>query len=177
MQAAETERDIDGANATIAADAVQYLRFALGAEMYAIGIDAVREILKVVQMTELPLMPDFVRGVMNLRGAVVPVIDLSARLGLHITPIDRRTCIVIVEVGAQPGSSGQILGMLVDAVHEVVACTPAEMEAVPALGTQVDPDFLIGMARVRGQIVPVLDIDRTLELDELAQLIANHPTH
>jgi purine-binding chemotaxis protein CheW len=176
MQEVSESRRTEARGAPPAVPTHQYLRIALGQSTYAVAIDSVREILKVVHMTELPLMPDFVRGVMNLRGAVVPVIDLSARLGLGLTPTDRRTCIVIVDVDS--GAAGtQTLGMLVDAVHEVVDFTPSDIEAVPNLGTPVAAAFLTGMARVRGQIVPLLDTQRVLLLDELSSLIAEHTNH
>ncbi|MEK8026069.1 chemotaxis protein CheW [Pseudaquabacterium rugosum] len=152
----------------------QYLRFALGEERYAVRIDAVREILEVARMTPLPLMPAFVRGVMNLRGAVVPVIDLCARLGMASTRIGRRTCVVIVDITLAEDQGTQRLGMLVDAVYEVVDATPAELEPVPRLGTRIDPSFIRSMVRVRGQTTPELDIGNVLDQHTLAALIAEH---
>ena len=153
----------------------QLLRMALGQSMYAIEIDRVREILKVASLTELPLMPPFMRGVMNLRGAVVPVIDLAARLGLGSTTLERRTCIVVLEAqSADDHGQEQRLGVLVDAVYEVLDVPPAGLEAVPAFGTPVAVHHLKGIARAGGQMVPVLDCERVLELDELAGLVATH---
>ncbi|MCK6426719.1 MAG: chemotaxis protein CheW [Burkholderiaceae bacterium] len=151
----------------------QLLRLAVGPRMYAVPIEQVREILKVSQLTVLPLMPAFVRGVMNLRGAVVPVIDLGARLGGPTTALARRTCVVIVEQRSGDGSA-QTLGVLVDAVHEVVDTGEADLEPVPTLGTEVDTAFLAAMARLRGEIVPVLALDRVLDEEALAQAIATH---
>jgi purine-binding chemotaxis protein CheW len=151
----------------------QHLRLSIGPAHYAVAIDAVREIVKFGPLTELALMPGFVRGVMNLRGAVVPVIDLSARLGLGLTVADHRACIVIVEVdGGTTGS--QTLGMLVSAVHEVIGFIAADIEAVPPLGTPVAAEFLSGVARFCGQVMPLLDTQRVLLLDELAALIGDH---
>jgi len=151
----------------------QLLRLAVGPRMYAVPIERVREILKVSQLTVLPLMPTFVRGVMNLRGAVVPVIDLGARLGGAPTLLARRTCVVIVEQRSADGAS-QTLGVLVDAVHEVVEAAGADIEPVPQLGTEIASEFLAGMARLRGEIVPVLAMERVLDEDALTQAIAAH---
>lgn len=152
----------------------QFLRFVLGTEMYAVRIDLVREILEVVQMTPLPLMPPFVRGVMNLRGAVVPVIDLGARLGLPVTRIGRRTCVVIVDVHRPDDDGVQTMGVLVDAVHEVFDLPATDMEPVPRLGTRIDPGLIRSMVRVRGRTTPELDLDAILEQQQLAQLISQH---
>jgi purine-binding chemotaxis protein CheW len=151
----------------------QFLRLAVGTRMYTVPIDVVREILKVSQLTVLPLMPDFVRGVMNLRGAVVPVIDLGARLGGESTVLARRTCVVIVEQRSADGVA-QIMGVLVDAVHEVVEAAGDDIEPVPQLGTEIASEFLAGMARVRGEIVPVLSLERVLDEDALTQAISAH---
>lgn len=149
----------------------QLLRLAVGARMYAVPIERVREILKVTQLTVLPLMPEFVRGVMNLRGAVVPVIDLGARLGGEVTALARRTCVVIVEQRSADGTA-QTMGVLVDAVHEVVDTTDADLEPVPQLGTEIASEFLAAMARLRGEIVPVLALERVLDEEALTQAIA-----
>lgn len=156
-----------------AAELQQFLCFALGLERYAVRIDAVREILEVSRMTPLPLMPSFVRGVMNLRGAVVPVVDLGARLGLEATTVGRRTCVVIVDIAVPDDQGSQRLGMLVDAVYEVVDLGAAEVEPVPRLGTRIDPGYIRSMVRVRGQATPELDIAAVLDLQVLADLIAN----
>lgn len=152
----------------------QLLCFALGQRNYAVGIDLVREILKAAPTTELPRMPRFVRGVMNLRGAVVPVIDLSARLGLGLMGVDRRTCIVIVELpvgGADHDAQRHKLGVMVDSVSEVIDAGAAPLEAVPQLGTHIAPEFISGMARIRGEFLPVLAMERVLDSEDLAQLI------
>jgi len=158
-----TGSDLAGSN--------QLLRLAVGARMYAVPIERVREILKVTQLTVLPLMPEFVRGVMNLRGAVVPVIDLGARLGGAATALARRTCVVIVEQRSAEGAA-QTMGVLVDAVHEVVDTTDADLEPVPQLGTEIASEFLAAMARLRGEIVPVLALERVLDEEALTQAIA-----
>jgi purine-binding chemotaxis protein CheW len=156
----------------------QFLRFALGTDMYAIRIDLVREILEVGQMTPLPLMPAFVRGVMNLRGAVVPVIDLGARLELPATTIGRRTCVIIVDIKLPEHDDVQTMGVLVDAVHEVFDTAADQLEAVPRLGTRIEPTYIRSMVRVRGRTTPELDLGVILEQQVLAQLISQHrPSH
>jgi purine-binding chemotaxis protein CheW len=153
----------------------QYLRFSLGHDMHALRIEAVREILEVAQMTPLPLMPDFMRGVMNLRGAVVPVIDLSARLGLPATAIGRRTCVVIVDVAAHDDAGKpQTMGVLVDAVYEVFACTSVDTEPVPRLGTRIAPEFIRSMVRIHDEATPELDLAAVLAQTALSELIASH---
>lgn len=163
--------DADGTSLT----AQQYLRFSLGSDMHALRIEAVREILEVAQMTPLPLMPDFMRGVMNLRGAVVPVIDLSARLGLAQTVIGRRTCVVIVDIASADGATKpQTMGVLVDAVYEVFACTNVGSEPVPRLGTRIPPAYIRSMVRIHGEATPELDLAAVLEQTALSELIARH---
>ncbi len=152
----------------------QLLRLALGEHRYGVTIDRVREILKSSQLTALPLMPAFVLGVMNLRGAVVPVIDLGARLGLSSATLTRRSCVVIVELPGNDSRSAQTFGLMVDAVHEVADIPPSGLESVPSLGTDIRGDYLEGMARLRGEIVPVLALERVLDEDALTLEIASH---
>jgi purine-binding chemotaxis protein CheW len=170
-----------------AGPARQYLTFAVGSECFAAAIQAIREILEVPPLTVVPRVPPFVRGVINLRGAVVPVIDLASRFDLGHTELARRTCVVVVEVAAGPdtaeageegrgarGATRQVLGLLVDAVHEVQEIAEDDVEPTPALGTHIDPEFLGGMARVNGQLMGVLDLGRVLQQQELARLVARH---
>lgn len=153
---------------------MQFLRFSVGADAYAVRIELVREILEVAQMTPLPLMPSFVRGVMNLRGAVVPVVDLAARLGLSPTEIGRRSCVIMVDMNLPDGLGHQSLGVLVDAVHEVFDIEEGGIEAVPRMGTRIDPTLIAGMVRVRGHVIPALDFERSLAQQSLAELISAH---
>lgn len=160
----------------------QYLTFCLGEEMFAIGILSIREILEYGQLTEVPMTPPFIRGVINLRGAVVPVIDLSARFGRPTREVSKRTCIVIIETdaGAASGSDGmdtgprqtQQMGVVVDAVSEVLEIPPAEIEPPPAFGARIRIDFIQGMGKVAGKFVVILDVARILSLDEVAVLAA-----
>jgi purine-binding chemotaxis protein CheW len=148
----------------------QYLTFSLGGEVFALGILNVKEIIEFGNITEIPMMPAFIRGVINLRGAVVPVIDLSARFGGSSSTVSRRTCIVIVELGS--GEDRQDLGVIVDAVNEVLEIPRTEIEPPPSFGAKIRADFIQGMGKVAGKFVIILNIDRVLSVDEMAQLAA-----
>lgn len=157
---------------TTGTQGLQFLRFAVGGGHYVLRVDSVREILERVQTTPLPLMPDFVHGVMNLRGVVVPVIDLAARLGCGTSTLGRRSCVVIAEVPDGPDAPPLTLGMLVDGVQEVVSADPDDLEAVPRFGSRVDPAFLRHMVRVRQESTPELDLEQVLDPQALTSLIA-----
>ena len=168
------------------------LRMAVGPEAMAVPINDVREILEVGRLTALPRTPEFVRGVMNLRGAVVPVIDLAARLGQAPIQLSRRSCVVVVEAGnpadcnpadgqgdaddeaADANSATMVVGLLVDAVYEVFDVATSSIEPVPALGTRIEASFLRGMTRAHGEVIGVLALERVLAQRELSALIANH---
>ena len=152
----------------LAAESRQYLTFTLGGEQFAVGTLCVKEIIEYGQVTAIPMMPPSIRGVINLRGAVVPVIDLGARFGGPVTAVGRRTCIVILEV--QHAEGRQVLGVVVDAVNEVLEIAPADIEPPPAFGTHIRTDFILGMGKVGGRFVILLDIGRVLSVDELADL-------
>ncbi|MDF3195049.1 MAG: chemotaxis protein CheW [Gammaproteobacteria bacterium HGW-Gammaproteobacteria-13] len=147
----------------------QFLTLTLGQELFALPIEHIREIIEFGGLTEIPLMPSFLRGVINLRGAVVPVIDLAVRFGRERTPIAKRTCIVIVEV--EQGDSMQLLGIIVDAVNEVLAVEGHQLESRPAFGARIRADFIAGILKHHEQFVVVLDIPQVLSLDELAELV------
>lgn len=156
---------------TIAASqgSAQYLTFTLGAEMFAIGILHIKEIIEYGTLTAVPMMPGFVRGVINLRGAVVPVIDLASRFGGAASEITRRTCIVIVELQLGAGET-RVLGTVVDAVSAVLEIEGADIEPPPSFGTRIRTDFIAGMAKVNGRFVILLDVERVLSMDEMAAL-------
>ncbi len=152
----------------------QYLTFSLGEEMFAIGILAIREIIEYGCLTEVPMVPPFIRGVINLRGSVVPVVDMAVRFGRPAGQITKRTCIVIIETG-DPASSGghaQQMGIVVDAVSEVLEIPPADIEPPPEFGARIRIDFISGMGKVNGKFVVMLDVNRILALDEVAVLAA-----
>ena len=146
----------------------QYLTFSLGGDMFAIGILHIKEIIEYGTLTTVPMMPEFIRGVINLRGAVVPVVDLSARFGRHATDISRKTCIVIIEVQTQEGK--QDVGVIVDAVSEVLEIPAAEIEPAPSFGAKIRVDFISGMGKIDGRFVIILNVDRVLSVDEMTML-------
>lgn len=137
----------------------------LGNDAYAIGILSIKEIIEYTTMTEVPLMPACVRGVINLRGAVLPVMDLQVRFGQTPSPVTKRTCIVIVEVLGPEGQ--QVMGVVVDAVNEVLDIDASDIEPPPAFGTRIRTDFISGMGKVRGKFVILLNVNRVLDLDDL----------
>jgi purine-binding chemotaxis protein CheW len=146
----------------------QYLTFVLGGEMFAIGILAIKEIIEYGGVTEVPMMPACIRGVINLRGAVVPVMDLAARFGKSASAVTKRTCIVIVEVEA--GEQRQDMGVVVDAVNAVLEIPAAEIEPAPAFGARIRTDFIEGMGKVGGKFVILLNVNQVLSVEEIGAL-------
>jgi len=159
-------------NAAVAAapveQAAQYLTFVLGAETFAIGIMAIKEIIEYSSLTEVPMMPPYVRGVINLRGAVVPVLDLPVRFGKAASAVTKRTCIVIIEVVL--GSERHTLGLVVDAVNAVLDIPTSEIEPPPAFGASIRTEFIRGMVKVNSKFVILLDVDHALAADEVQAL-------
>ncbi len=150
-------------------DTHQYLTFTLGSEMFAVGILNVKEIIEYGNLTEIPMMPGFIRGVINLRGAVVPVVDLAARFSHgKISQVQRRTCIVIVEVTQEDAKHD--IGIMVDAVSEVLEIQANEIEPPPSFGAKIRADFIAGMGKINSKFVIILQIDRVLSVDEMAVL-------
>jgi purine-binding chemotaxis protein CheW len=147
----------------------QYLTFLLGGEMFAIAILNIKEIIEYGNLTEVPMMPSFIRGVINLRGSVVPVVDLSARFGRNKTEVSRRTCIVIIEVISNEDAK-QDIGVMVDSVSEVLEIPRSEIEPPPAFGAKIRVDFILGMGKVAGKFVILLDANKVLSVDELSML-------
>lgn len=149
-----------------------YLIFTLNDDIFAIDILRIREIIEFGTLTEVPMMPETIRGVINLRGAVVPVIDLSARFGRGRTDVAKRTCVVILEVAMGDDDAPQVLGIVVDAVNEVQEIPAEQIEPPPSFGTCLRTDFIAGMGRMAGRFVIILDLARVLSLDELAGIAA-----
>lgn len=148
--------------------ASQYLTFTLGGEVFAMGIHRVREIIQHAAMTVVPLMPGFVRGVINLRGAVVPVVDLQSRFGGGATQVGKKTCIVIFDASGE-GEKLE-LGLMVDAVSEVIEIPPAHIEPAPQFGTTIARDFILGMGKIKGEFIVILDPERALNIDDMVAL-------
>lgn len=158
------------AKALVAVEAspAQYLTFQLGGEMFAVGILNIKEIIEYGSVTEIPMVPPFIRGVINLRGAVVPVIDLASRFGGKRSEVSRRTCIVIIELAE--GEERQDIGVVVDSVSEVLEIPASEIEPPPAFGARIRADFIKGMGKVNGRFVIILDVAKVLSVDEIASL-------
>ena len=151
-------------------DTTQYLTFTLGREMFALGILGVKEILEYTAPTDVPMMPACIRGVVNVRGAAVPVIDLYARFGRPSAPVTKKTCIVIVEASLH--GERQVMGVLVDSVNEVLDIASGEIEPPPSFGTSIGTDFIRGMGKVRGKFVIILEVERALCVDEMQAVAA-----
>lgn len=146
----------------------QFLTFLLGGEPFAINILAVKEIIEYGSLTEVPLMPEFIRGVLNLRGRVLPVIDLAARFGRAPAQIARRTCIVIVEMDND--GETQDVGVVIDSVSEVMDINASAIQPAPAFGAKIRSDFIEGMVEINERFVIILKIERVLSIDEMALL-------
>jgi purine-binding chemotaxis protein CheW len=152
-------------------ETTQYLTFKLDEEIFALDVAKVREILEYSSVTKVPQTPDFMRGVINLRGSVVPVIDLRLKFGMNATEQTVNTCIIVTEV-AMEGET-VLLGALADSVQEVDEMEPAQIEAAPHIGTKLNTDFIKGMGKQDGAFVMILDIDRVFGAEELARINDN----
>ncbi|HZX31794.1 MAG TPA: chemotaxis protein CheW [Rhodocyclaceae bacterium] len=148
-------------------EARKHLIFTLGVEAFAIDIAQTREITEYGSLTEVPMVPKAIRGVINLRGAVVPVIDLAARFGRGSTRVTRRTCIVILELELEGGDGLQTLGIVVDGVNEVLEIPAADIAPAPSFGAGLRTDFIAGMGRVGEDFIVILDLPRVLSLGAL----------
>jgi len=146
----------------------QYLTFSLDGEVFAIEVSKVREILDFTEVTRIPQMPTFMRGVINLRGSVVPVIDMRSKFGLASVADTVDTCIIIVEVNIDNESS--VLGALVDSVQEVLDIDGDQIELPPRMGSRMNSDFLHGMGKHDERFVMILNIDKVFSSDELAMV-------
>lgn len=152
------------------AQAGQYLSFYLGKEVFALGIMVVKEIIQFNQLTCVPLMPAYIRGVINLRGSVVPVIDLSVRLGGGVAQIGKRSCIVILEVVCD--GEPMDIGVMVDAVSAVIEIPEEKIEAAPTFGASVRADFIEGIGKVDEHFIIILHVGHTFSMAELAGMDA-----
>ena len=146
----------------------QYLTFTLDGDLFALDIASVREVLEYVSVTRIPRTPEFMRGVINLRGQAVPVVDLRLKFGMPRTEVDVNTCIIIVE--AMVSGELTVMGALADSVREVVEIEPAAVEPPPRMGTRIDTTFIRGMARRDDLFVVVLDINRVFSEGELTAI-------
>jgi purine-binding chemotaxis protein CheW len=158
----DTERNSD--------DAAQYLGFYIGGEEYAIGILRVREILEYDTATRIPGTPPSIRGVINLRGSVVPVVDLAVKFGLPESVVTKRTCIVVVELDLE--GERTVMGVMADSVSQVMDLGAEDIEPPPTFGTRVHVDYLRGMGKAGKRFILLLDIDRVLSATELQEAAA-----
>jgi purine-binding chemotaxis protein CheW len=158
------------AAAATAVEQRQYLTFLLGGEMFSIDILCIKEIIWYAGVTEVPMMPACIRGVINLRGAVVPVMDLSTRFGKPSTPQSKSTCIVIIE--SEAGDNGERLkmGVVVDAVQAVLEIPASEIEPAPDFGTRIRSDFIEGIGKVNGKFVILLNVKTVLSRSEIGAM-------
>lgn len=158
------------ASATAASNlAGKYLTVVLENEAYGIAVLKVREIIRMQKITPVPQMPSFVKGVINLRGRVIPVVDLRVKFGLK-AEFAERTCIVVVQVKL-PTEQVVQMGLIVDSVEEVVTLTNEEIEPTPDFGTKIDTTYLLGMAKVKGQVKTLLDIDRVVAPETVQAIV------
>ena len=146
----------------------QYLTFLLSGEMFAIPILNIKEIIEYGSLTTVPMMPAFICGVINLRGSVVPVVDLSVRFGRKAAQVTKRTCIVIIEI--ETGDEKQDVGVVVDSVSEVLEIPRTEVEQAPSFGAKIRADFIRGMGKINGKFVIILAVNHVLSIDEMAML-------
>jgi purine-binding chemotaxis protein CheW len=144
----------------------KYLTFTLAGEEYGIGILKVKEIIGIMAITTVPQMPDYLKGVINLRGKVIPVVDLRLKFGMDAMDYTERTCIIVVEIAC----TGQkvMIGILVDSVSEVLNIKGSDIEDAPNFGSRLNTDYILGMAKTGGKVKILLDIDRVLSTQEIS---------
>jgi purine-binding chemotaxis protein CheW len=147
-------------------DTRQYLTFRLGEEVFALGVSNVREILEFTTVTRVPKTPEFMRGVINLRGSVVPVLDMRLKFGLTMAEKTVDTCIIVVEISFE--GENTVIGALVDSVQEVFDLEPDQIEPAPKIGTQLRTEFIKGMGKRDDHFIILLDIDKVFSSEELA---------
>ena len=161
MEAAITRAD--GDTRARSERAGKYLTFTLGREEYGLPVLKVREIIKVMDITQVPQVPEHVLGVINLRGKVIPVIDLRRKFGLARRDSSEQTCIIVADVNLE--AARVMMGIVVDSVSEVLNVTTAEIDDTPEFGSQSNTDYLLGLAKVKGTVKILLDLDRVLGSD------------
>ena len=165
---AELAETMDQAVKVMADREGKYLTFSLAEEEYGISILKIKEIIGMMPITSVPQTPEFVKGVLNLRGKVIPVVDLRLRFGMESIDYTERTCIIVVEIEGQ--TSTIMMGIVVDSVSEVLNIKGEDIEDTPTFGARLDTDYILGMAKMEGGVKILLDIDRVLSDDEIAEL-------
>ncbi len=164
----EITKTMDQAVKAMADKEGKYLTFSLAGEEYGIGILKVKEIIGMMPITTVPRTPGFVKGVINLRGKVIPVVDLRLKFDMEEIAYTERTCIIVVEIRSQGGSV--LIGIVVDSVSEVLNIKGGDIEETPTFGARVNTDYILGMAKMNGTVKILLDIDKVLSAEEIAVL-------
>jgi purine-binding chemotaxis protein CheW len=162
----EAVTQVEASFQELAAREGKYLTFVLGKEEYGLEILKVKEIIGMMDITYVPNVPSYVKGVINLRGKVIPVVELRLKFGMESIPYTERTCIIVVDV--QVNGRSVLVGIVVDAVSEVLNINREEIENTPNFGTEMDTSYILGMAKVKGQVKILLDIDKVLDNSEMS---------
>ncbi len=162
-------QQLEHASATTRQLAGKYLTFTLQEESYGIDVLKVREIIRLTTITAVPQMPAYVRGVINLRGKIIPVMDLRLKFGFAAAPGTEQTCIIVVQVKLPDGKATQ-MGLVVDGVEEVTNIAEADIEETPDFGAQIATDYIVGMAKIKGAVKTLLDIDGVISAVALKNL-------
>ena len=165
---AELAQTMDQAISTMADKEGKYLTFTMDNEEYGIGILKIKEIIGMMPITPVPRTPEHVKGVINLRGKVIPVVDLRLRFGMDAIEYNERTCIIVVEIEGQAGTL--MIGTVVDSVSEVLNIKGEDIEDTPTFGAKLDMDYILGMAKIEGRVKILLDIDQVLSSEDIEDL-------
>lgn len=171
VQPGPTQEDIQNRISTITDREGKYLTFTLAGEEYGISILKIKEIIGMMPITTMPQTPDYVKGVINLRGKVIPVVDLRLRFTMGAMDYNDRTCIIVVEIGGH--SSDIVIGIVVDSVSEVLNIKSEDIEDTPSFGTSLNTDYILGMAKMEGSVKILLEIDKVLSAEDLTDLQAD----
>jgi len=164
----QSTKDMDQAIKAITTKSGKYLTFTLNDEEYGIGILKVKEIIGMMTITSVPRTPEFVKGVINLRGKVIPIVDLRLKFSMEAIPYSERTCIIVVEIDLN--ETTVLIGIVVDAVSEVLNVKQEEIEDAPSFGTKLDTEYILGMAKIEGGVKILLNIDKVLSTKEIEGL-------
>lgn len=147
------------------------LTFSLGEEVYGVSILKVKEIIGMLDITSVPRTPDFIKGVINLRGKIIPVMDLRIKFGMEEQSYDERTCIIVVEIELK--GTQRLIGVVVDMVSEVVNVLSSEIEPPPEYGAKVEHNFILGIGKIKDKVVIILDINEIFQCEEVIKMLEN----
>ena len=161
-----TTSEVETGNGKKTFEAGKFLTFKLGEESYGVAVLKIREIIRMQKITPVPQMPHYVKGVINLRGKVIPVIDMRLKFSIGKDEVTERTCIVVVQIETGEGITTSV-GLIVDAVEEVMTITDDEVEETPDLGGQFDGEYILGIAKIKGEVKTLLDIDQVIMSENL----------